>query len=74
MTNMFHDELVTFAERRIIKMKKKLVIIGNGTYAAMMKRYIELTGFGMVYAFAVEKQYISESKFCDIPVVSIDKL
>ena len=55
-------------------MKKKLVIVGNGTYSAMMKRYIELTGFGMVYAFAVEKNYISESKFCDIPVVSIDKL
>ena len=55
-------------------MKKKLVIVGNGTYSAMMKRYIELTGFGMVYSFAVEKQYISEPKFSDIPVVSIDKL
>lgn len=49
---------------------KKIVIVGNGSYSAMMKRYIELTEFGEVCAFVVEEPYIKEDTLCEIPVIS----
>lgn len=55
-------------------MEKKYVIIGNSSYALMMKRYIEITGFGTVYAFAVDEQYIKEPVLGNIPVISVEQL
>lgn len=55
-------------------MMKNLVIIGNGSYAAMMKRYIDLTQFGTVQAFAVDKPFITTPILCDTPVIALDTL
>ena len=55
-------------------MIKNFVIIGNGSYAAMMKRYIDLTQFGTVHAFAIEKSFIDSPIIFDTPVIAIDSL
>lgn len=52
----------------------KLVIIGNGSYAQMMRRYISLTGFGMTVAYAVDAEYIQEYKKDGLPVISLEEL
>lgn len=53
---------------------KNLVIIGNGSYSAMMKRYIELTDFGSVLAFAVDEKCIRESVLEGSPVIPLETL
>ncbi len=53
---------------------KKLIVIGNGSYARMMKRYIELTDFGQTEAYAVESAFIQEQEMDGLPVVPIDQL
>ncbi len=52
---------------------KNLVIIGNGSYSSMMKRYVELTGFGIVQAFAVDAECIQEEVLDGIPVLSFEQ-
>lgn len=47
-----------------------MVVIGNGSYARMMKRYVELTGFGEVQAFAVDAEYVREEVLDSVPVLS----
>lgn len=49
---------------------KNLVVIGNGSYARMMKRYVELTGFGEVQAFVVDAEYVQEKALDGIQVLS----
>ncbi len=53
---------------------KKLIVIGNGSYARMMKRYIELTDFGQTAAYAVESAFIQEQEMDGLPVVPIEQL
>lgn len=53
---------------------KKLIVIGNGPYARMMKRYIELTDFGETAAYVVEPAYIQEPELDGLPVVSLEQL
>lgn len=53
---------------------QNLVIIGNGSYSGMMKRYIELTEFGKVHAFAVDEECIQERILDGVPVISFEQL
>ena len=52
----------------------RLIIIGNGTYARMMKRYIGLTDFGEAAAYAVESACIQEDQLDGLPVISLESL
>lgn len=54
-------------------MNEGLVIIGNSSYAHMMKRYLESSGF-TVMAYAIEREYISEGQMGQLPVVPLDDL
>lgn len=53
---------------------KNIVIIGNGSYSQMMKKYVELTAFGKVYAYVADKNYISNSELDGIKVISFEEL
>ena len=53
---------------------QKLIIIGNGSYARMMNRYIDMTEFGETVAFAVDQIYIQEQQIDGLPVISLEAL
>lgn len=53
---------------------KKLIIVGNGICALMMKHYIESTEFGDVEAFVVDREFINELYIEGIPVIALDEL
>ena len=53
---------------------KKLIIVGNGSYSRMMKRYVELTGFGEIIAYAVDEFCISKGKMDGVPVIPLNTL
>ena len=55
-------------------MMKKLAIIGNGTYANMMKIYIDMTSFGKVLSYVADKEFIYESELDGIEVISFEEL
>ncbi len=53
---------------------QKLIIIGNGSYARMMNRYIHMTKFGETVAFAVDQIYIQKQQIDGLPVISLEAL
>ncbi len=53
---------------------KNVVIIGNGSYSQMMKKYVELTHFGKVHAYVADKNYIHDTILDGIEVISFDEL
>lgn len=53
---------------------KKIIIVGNGTYAQMMKKYIDITKFGTVCAYVVDKEYINETQVDEVSVNSFEQL
>lgn len=53
---------------------KKIIIVGNGTYAQMMKKYIDLTSFGEVCAYAVDQDFIHEKELDKVRVISFDEM
>lgn len=53
---------------------KKLIMIGNGSYARMMKRYMSLTDFGQAAAYAVEEAFILEREMDGLPVLPLERL
>lgn len=53
---------------------EKFVIIGDGPYAVMMKRYIDIDKRGEIVGFALEDEYIKEPFIEEIPVISLEKL
>ena len=53
---------------------KEFIIIGNGSYARMMKRYIDLTDFGQAAAYAVEESFIRELEMDGLPVLPLEQL
>lgn len=53
---------------------KKIIIVGNGIYAQMMKKYIDLTNFGQICAYAVDEEYINECELDSVKVISFEKL
>lgn len=53
---------------------RKIFIIGNGTYARMLKKYIDMTFFGTVYAYVVDQEYIKEITLDGIDVITFEEL
>ncbi len=53
---------------------RSLIIVGNGSYARMMKRYIELTDYGKVIAYTVDEEYIQEDMQDGVKVCSPKEL
>ena len=53
---------------------KDLIIVGNKTYAQMMKKYIEMTSSRHVLAYVVDKEYIKSPIQDGISVISFDEL
>lgn len=54
--------------------EKSLIIIGNGSFSRMLKKYIDSVHFGNVIAYAVEKEYIDKDEIDGVTVISIEKL
>lgn len=54
--------------------KKRIVIIGTSTTAKTVSTFIEHYGLFEIIGFAVNKQYIKETIFCDKPVFAIEEL
>ena len=55
------------------EIEEELIIIGNGSYARMMKRYLELSG-SIVKAYAIERECILEEQIEQLPVIPLDDL
>ena len=53
---------------------RELVIIGNGSYAQMMRRYIQLTDFGVTVAYAVDEEYRTKRELDNLPVITLKEL
>lgn len=53
---------------------KRLVVVGNGPYSQMMKKYVEQTEFGEVLAYAVDAGYIQKGEMDGVPVLSLESL
>ena len=53
---------------------KKIVIIGNSSYAKMMKEYLTMDNKGKICAYAVDEIYVKEKEIDGIPVISFEKL
>ncbi len=53
---------------------KKLIIIGNGSYAKMMKEYLTMDNTGEICAYVADKLYIKEKEIDGIPVISFENL
>ncbi len=53
---------------------KKIIIFGTTAFSKLMKWYIENDSEDKVIAFTLNERYISENSFCDLPVVSYEKL
>lgn len=53
---------------------KKLMIMGNASYARMMKRYIDLASFGEVAAYVADAECIREKEIDRIPVLSLEEM
>ncbi|WP_432662698.1 acetyltransferase [Wukongibacter baidiensis] len=51
---------------------KKIVIFGAGDIAELAKFYFENDTDGQVVAFTVDKEYIKETTFCELPVVGFE--
>ena len=53
---------------------KKIVIIGNGSYARMMNQYLKMSGREAVCAYAVDGCCIEEPELDGIEVISLERL
>lgn len=51
---------------------KKLIVVGNGSYAQMMEQYIRLSDFGRVVAYVVDEPYILEPEINGIRVLTFE--
>lgn len=54
--------------------EKNLVIIGNRSFARMLKKYIDSVHFGTVIAYAVEEEYIDKGEMDGVKVIPLDEL
>lgn len=52
---------------------KRLMVFGNSSYARRLKKYIDFTQFGEVYAFVVDKEYITDTLLDGIDVISFEE-
>lgn len=55
-------------------MKKPLVIFGAGAIAQLAHRYFSTDSQYEVVAFTVDADYITETTFCNLPVVAFDEV
>lgn len=55
-------------------MKKSLVVFGTGDIAQLAHYYFSIDSEYQVVAFTVDKNYIKESEFCGLPVVSFEEI
>ena len=53
---------------------KNIVIFGVGDFARLLKYYIEIDDNRKVVAFTVDKEYINNDEFCELPVVEFETL
>ena len=53
---------------------KKIVIIGNGSYARMLNQYMKMSGWDEISAYAVDEYCIGEAELDGIEVISLEKL
>lgn len=54
--------------------KKKLIIVGASLFAEIAYEYFTYDSEYEVVAFSVEKEYIKESKFMDLPVIAFEEV
>lgn len=54
--------------------QRNLVIIGNGSYSQMLKKYMESTRFGNVVSYAADRDVMDKSEIDGIPVISMEDL
>ena len=64
------DELCK-VKRRIMK---EYIIIGDSFYSRRIKKYIEMTSFGVICAFVVDALYKKDTLIDGIAVISLDEL
>ena len=55
-------------------MKNKLLIFGNGEIAELAKYYFDKEGKYEVVAFVIDKKYIKENKFKNLPVIALEEV
>lgn len=55
-------------------MKKKLVIIGNTSNAKLVHYYFTNDSNYEVVAFSVDQKFILKERFCELPVIPLEKL
>ena len=55
-------------------MKKKLIIFGSGNIAQLAHYYFSTDSGYEVVAFCVDKEYLKEDVFCDLPIVAFDEV
>ncbi len=53
---------------------KQLVIVGNGPYSQMMKKYVEQTEFGKVLAYTADAEFIKKKEMDSVPVLPLEGL
>ncbi len=53
--------------------ERNFIVVGNGDYARMMKRYLELSGC-LVRAYAVDSNCIGKTYQDSIPVISLEEM
>lgn len=51
---------------------KKLAIVGNKIMARLLKKYIDMTSYGEVCAYVVDKEFINELELDGINVISFE--
>ena len=51
---------------------KNIVIFGNTDFARLLKYYISIDDDREVVAFTVNREYIKEESFCDLPLVAFE--
>ncbi len=55
-------------------MKKLLVIFGSGDIAQLAHRYFSIDSEYEVVAFTVDAAYLTETTFCNLPVIAFDEI
>lgn len=55
-------------------MKTDIIIYGKGDFAKLMYHYFDTDSSFKVVAFCVDKEYLNNDKFCNLPLISFEDL
>jgi sugar O-acyltransferase (sialic acid O-acetyltransferase NeuD family) len=55
-------------------MNKKIVIYGIGNFSKLIYHYLKSNSNDSVVAFCVDKKYINETHFCNLPLLSFENI